>query len=136
MHPDRRYDLFAIGLMGFVTLLGLLLWPKLPSEMAIHWSGGAPDSFVAKPLAIFGLFAFGIGTVLFVRLAPPSLTNTPGGPNITVLFIGVVLAWVQSLALVWNLGYQFNMGLAVLPVLILAGLLVAYAYLGNSLQWT
>jgi uncharacterized membrane protein len=134
MHPDRRYDLIAAGLMGFVTLLGLWFWPELPPKMAIHWSGGAPDSFVSKSLAIFGLPAFGIGTVLFVRLAPPSLTNTPGGPNITVLFIGVVLAWVQSLALLWNLGYQFNMGLAILPVLILAGLLVTYAYLGNPLQ--
>lgn len=134
MDPDRRYDLFAVGLIGTVTLFGLFLWPELPSKMAIHWSGGTPDSFVSKSLAIFGLFAFGIGTVIFVRIAPPSLTNTPGGPNITVLFIGVVLTWVQSLVLVWNLGYKFNMGLAVLPVLVLAGLLAVYAHLGNPLH--
>lgn len=133
MHPDRRYDLIAVGLMGSVTLLFWYFWPELPADMAIHWSGKTPDSFVSKPIAVFGLLAFGIGTVAFVRLAPPSLRNTD--PNITVLFIGVVFAWAHGLVLVWNLGYQLNMALAVLSILILVGLFVAYAYLDSPTQW-
>ena len=132
MHPDRRYDFFAVALISFVTLLALLFWPELPSKMAIHWSGGTPDSFVSKALAVFGLWAIGIGTVIFVRLAPPSLRNAD--PNLTVLFIGGVFAWAQGLVLVWNLGYRFNMVLAVLPILILAGLFVVSTYLGNPFQ--
>ena len=128
MQTDRQYDLFAVGVMCLTTLIAILFWPELPSKMAIHWSGGTPNNVVAKPLAVFGLLALGIGTVLFVRLAPPSITSTPGGPNLTVLFLGVVIAWVQGIVIVWNLGYQFNIGLAVLPVLILTGLLLAYAY--------
>lgn len=130
MHSNRRYDLFAIGLMSLVTLVSLLFWSELPAEMAIHWSGGGPDSVVSKPLAVFGLLAIGIGTVGFVRLAPPSLRNAD--PNTTILFIGGVFAWAQGLVLVWNLGYRFNMILAVLPILVLAGLFVVYSRLGNS----
>lgn len=131
MHPHRKYDLLAVGLMSAVTLAALLFWAELPSQMAIHWSAGGADSFVSKPVAVFGLLALGVGTVVFVRLAPSSLRNTD--PNATVLFVGVVLAWAQGLVLVWNLGYQVNMLLAVIPILILAGLFVVYSYLGNPL---
>jgi len=128
MQSNRRYDSFAIGLMGLVTLVSLAFWTELPADMAIHWSGGAPDNVVSKPLAVFGLLALGIGTVVFVRLAPPSLRNAD--PNTTILFIGGVFAWAQGLVLVWNLGYRFNMGLAVLPILILAAVFVVYTRLG------
>jgi uncharacterized membrane protein len=129
--PSRRIDLVAVGLMVAVTLVGLVLWSDLPAEIAIHWSGGSPDTYVAKPLAILGLFAFGVGTVAFVRIAPEWATNTSGGDDIGVLFLGVVFAWVQGVVLVWNLGYRFDVGLAIVPVVVLAGLLVAYAYVGT-----
>lgn len=129
MNPARRIDLIAVGLMATGLLLGLVYWAELPSRLAIHWSGGSPDTVVSKPLAIFGLFAFGVGVVAFTRLAPSSLTNTPGGENATVLFVGAVFAWAQGIVVVWNLGIRFDVGLAVLPVLILAGILVVYSYL-------
>lgn len=129
MRSNRWYDFFAIGVMSLVTLVAVVFWTELPAEMAIHWSGASPDSYVSKPLAVFGLYAFGIGTVVFVRLAPPSLRNAD--PNTTILFIGGVFAWAQGLVLVWNLGYTFNIGLAVLPILLLAGLFVVYSRVGN-----
>ena len=132
MHPNRRYDLFAIGLIGLATGVGIFLWPTLPSKMVIHWSGGAADTVVTKPLAVLGLPAFGIGTIGFVRLAPRSITNTPGGVNATVVFLGLVFAWLQGLVYVWNLGYHFNVGLAILPIVLLAGLLVMISYVSRS----
>lgn len=131
MDRERRVDLAAVGLMAAVTAAGLLAWPDLPSRVAIHWSGGSPDTYVSKPVGILGLFAFGVGVVAFVRLAPSRLTNTPGGPGLSILFVGVVFAWAQATVLLWNLGYRFDVGLATVPILVLAGLLVAYAYLGN-----
>ena len=121
-------------MIAAATVAGLLVWGDLPSQLAIHWSGGAPDTFVSKPLAIIGLFAFGMGMVAFTRLAPEWMTNTPGGENASMLFLGVVFAWVQGTVVVWNLGYRFDIGLAVLPVLLLAGGLVAHSRLGTSLR--
>ncbi|MFB6152908.1 MAG: DUF1648 domain-containing protein [Halodesulfurarchaeum sp.] len=134
MHPDRRFDLLAGGLMAIPLLAGFALWTELPARVAIHWSASGPDTFVAKPVAIVGLFLFGLGTIAFVRLAPHSMTNTPGGKNVTVLFLGVVFAWVHGMVVVWNLGYHFSVSLAVFPVLILAGGLVVYAMWGGSIR--
>lgn len=127
MYTARRADAVAVGLLAAAALAGVALWPSLPDQMAIHWSGGRPDSFVAKPVAVLAVPALGVATVAFARLAPDSLTSTPGGVGPTVLFVGVVLAWVQGVVYAWNLGYRFDVSLAVAPVLVGAGLLVAYA---------
>ncbi len=128
MHRARQVDAIALGLAAVPLIGALLVWPHLPAEMAIHWQGGSPDTFVSKPLATGGLFAFAVGTIAFVRLAPDSLTNTPGGETPTVLFLGFVFGWAQGIVLVWNLGVRFSVGLAVLPILVLAAVLVAYSY--------
>ena len=123
----RSIDIVAVGTMALPLVAAALLWGSLPAEMAIHWSGGAPDTVVSKPLATVGLFAFGAATVAFVRVAPDSVTSTPGGTTLSVLFLGVTFGWVQTTVLVWNLGYRFDVGLALVPILATAGLLVAYA---------
>jgi uncharacterized membrane protein len=128
MAPARRFDLLAVALLAIPAVAALLVWDALPAEMAIHWNAaGVPDNTAAKPLATFGLPLFGVATVAVVRLVPDSLTSTPGGETVTVLFVGVVFAWVETLVLVWNLGYRFNVTLATLPVLVLAAGLVWYA---------
>lgn len=132
MHSARRADLVALALLALAALAGLLLWPSLPETMVIHWNGGTPNSAVAKPLAVLGLPAVGVAGVAFVRFAPATMTNTPGGENAAVVFLGVVVAYVEGVVLAWNLGWRFDVGLAVLPLLVLAGVLVAYSLLGGQ----
>lgn len=123
----RRIDWFAVGLLAASSLVGLALWPELPEQMAIHWgSGGSPDDYLAKPLAVVGLPAFGVATIAFTRLAPDSLKNTPGGEDLAVLFVGGVFAVLQGTIYAWNLGYRFDIWLVVAPILVAAGLLVWY----------
>jgi|AntRauMinimDraft_3_1070383.scaffolds.fasta_scaffold02527_4 uncharacterized membrane protein len=124
----RTVDAIAVGLMTLPLIASLALWSQLPAEMAIHWSGSTPNNFASKPVATFGLFAFGVALVAAIRILPDSMTSTPGGPTPSILFLGVVLAWVQSTVLVWNLGYQFNVTVSVIPIVILAALLVVYSY--------
>lgn len=126
MYQARRADLIAVGLIAAGVLAGVLAWPSLPDQVAIHWNGGSPDSYVAKPVAVLGIPAFGAATVAFTRVAPDSLTNTPAGGDATVLFLGVVFAWVEGIVVLWNLGWHFSVEVAIAPVLLLAGLLVAY----------
>jgi len=126
--PSKRsIDALAVGTMALPLVAAVLLWGSLPAEMAVHWSGGTPDTVASKPFATVGLFAFGVATVAFVRIAPDSVTNTPGGTTLSVLFLGVTFGWVQTMVLVWNLGYRFDVTLALLPILAVAALLVAYA---------
>ena len=125
--PACRFDLLAVALLAIPAVAALLVSDSLPAEMAVHWNAaGTPDNAVAKPLATFGLPLFGIATVVAVRLLPDSLTSTPGGETPAILFVGVVFAWVETLVLVWNRGYRFNVTLATLPVLVLAAGVVWY----------
>jgi len=127
MLPEGRFDLLAVRLLLLPAVGALLVWDALPAEMAIHWNAaGTPDNAVAKPLATLGLPLFGVATVVAVRLLPDSLTNTPGGDTVSILVVGVVFAWVETLVLVWDLGYRFNVTLATLPVVVLAAGLVWY----------
>lgn len=128
MSPKRRVDLFAVAVMAIPAVAAVVVWDTLPAEMAIHWNAaGTPDNAVAKPLATFGLPLFGAATVAFVRLLPDSQTSTSGGETVSILFVAVVFAWVQTLVLAWNLGYRFDVVLATLPVLVGAAGLVWYA---------
>lgn len=134
MDPARRIDLLALLPMTVVALAGLLAWPDLPARMAIHWGpGGTPDTYVGKTLAVVGIFLFGVGTIAVTRLAPGWLTNTPGGQNLSVLIVGVVFAWVQGAVLIWNLGYHFPVGLAMVPLLVVVFGAVAVSAFG--LPW-
>ena len=123
---SRRIDGLAIGLATLPVLAALALWPALPAELAVHWSGGQPDTYVGKALGTVGLLALAAGTIAFVRLAPDRLTSTPGGEDLTVLFLGVTFAWAESVVLLWNLGHRFPVGWSVLPILVLAAGLVAF----------
>jgi hypothetical protein len=124
MSPARRYDLAAFGLLALPLLAGLVLWPQLPADLAVHWEGNTPDTFVSRPAAVFGLFALGAGTIALARLAPDAVTNTPGSTDAAVLFLGLVFAWVNGLVLVWNLGVRFDVVLGVLPVVALVAVLL------------
>ncbi|MFW6384498.1 MAG: DUF1648 domain-containing protein [Halodesulfurarchaeum sp.] len=123
-------DGIALGLATVPVLAAFFLWGQLPAELAVHWSGGQPDGYLPKPLGTVGLLALAAGAIGFLRLAPDRLTSTPGGEDLTVLFLGVVFGWVETIVLVWNLGFRFPVEWAVLPVLILtAGLVVLGTWL-------
>lgn len=132
---DRRVDAVAVGLLTVVAAAGLLLWPSLPERMAIHWGvGGAPDSYVSRPLATVGLPAFGTATVAFVRLSQRWTRTSRAEANVSVLALGVVVAWTGVLVLAWNLGYRFDPLVAVLPVVALA-LAAAVAVRSGRVGW-
>ncbi|MFB6132659.1 MAG: DUF1648 domain-containing protein [Halanaeroarchaeum sp.] len=126
MQLSRTSDGLAAVVIATPALVGVALWPALPAEMAIHWSGGSADSVVRKPVAVLGIPAFGLATVVATRLLPDSLTNTPGGEDVTVLLVGVVFAAAETLILLRNLGFAVNVWLIVGPVVALV-LLVALA---------
>jgi hypothetical protein len=130
VNHERRLDLFALALVAAVTLVGVAVWPRLPTRLAIHWQGATPDGYAAKPVALFGTTLLGLGAIAAVRLAPAWATSTPGGENLTVLIVGLTISWAQAVIVVWNLGYRFDVTLAVLPLFAAVGLLVV---VGNRL---
>lgn len=128
--PRRRADLLAYAAIGLAVLGGLLLWPRLPAEMTIHFDASStPDDFVAKPLGVLLSPTIGAAAILLVRRGG-ELGSGPTHPAVedaAVGFVGVVVAYVNGLVLAWNVGFRFDVTVSVLPVVGLAVVLVVYA---------
>lgn len=129
LSPNRA-DWVAYTAIGLVVVAGLALWPRLPTEMAIHFgTGGAPDDFVGRPVGVLLTPTIGVAVVLLIRrgrgLSGPA--PSPALEDASVVVAGVVVAYVQGLILAWNVGVEFDVTVAVLPVLALAGVLTLYA---------
>lgn len=121
----RRYDALSVAVLVGVAVLGVLLLPSLPDRFAIHFgTSGAPDSFTAPLVGVFLLPVVGIGTLAFVR-GISAAAGTEDVPPAFGLLLSSFLAYVQAVVLAWNLGYPVDVGVAVLPgvlVLLVAGL--------------
>lgn len=126
---SRAPDLLAVGLLAGSALAGVVLWPRLPAEMAIHFdAGGEPDTFVARPIAVLLGPAIGVVAVGIVRLSTRlDPTVDPRALAATVAFVGAVVAYVQGLLLAYNLGHGVSIPVALVPVLVAAGALTLYA---------
>ena len=128
--PLNRADAVAYAAIGLAVLGGVVLWPRLPAEMAIHFDASStPDSFVSKPVGVLLTPTVGVAAILLVRRGG-ELGGGPTHPAVedaTVGFLGVVVAYVHGLVLAWNVGLRFDVTVSVLPVVGLAVALLVYA---------
>jgi uncharacterized membrane protein len=126
----RPSDAVALALLVVAAVAGVAVWPSLPAEMAIHFdASGTPDNFVSKPVAVFLTPAIGLGTVVFMRAvahADPSADQRT--LSAAVVFVSGIIAYVHGLVLTYNLGYDYDMTIALVPVFLATAALVGYAF--------
>ena len=123
-----RSDSLALGISALASLFGIALWPQLPAEVAVHFSGsGTPDNYVPKAVGVALLPAIMLATLLVLNVStavdPPS--NPQTGPVITVAttaFLGAVHVAV----LAWNAGYPVPLDGLLVGSLVFGALLVGY----------
>ncbi|WP_276249574.1 DUF1648 domain-containing protein [Haloarcula rara] len=123
-----RSDSLAAGITILAALFGIALWPRLPAEVAIHFSAtGTPNDYVPKAIGVALLPAIMLITQLVLTVGtavdPPSHPQT--GPAITVATTGF-LALVHVLVLAWNAGYSVPLEGLLVASLVFAALLVGY----------
>lgn len=124
-----RSGLLSGGLIALTVLVSVALWPRLPAEVAIHFSvSGTPDNYVAKPVGVALLPVVMVLTLVFmqwvVRHDPPADPQVPA--VVTVATMGF-LATLQVLVLGWNLGYPVPFDIVLVGSLIWAAVLCGYA---------
>ena len=94
-------------------LVGILLWNKLPDEIATHFDGnGVADGWSSKPFAIFGLPLFILAVHLICAIATCA---DPKNQRISdkilklILWICPAVSWIGQIAIYgYALGYKFN----------------------------
>ena len=148
----RTTTIVVFVLIAVATLAGLLLWNRLPDQMASHWNvQDQVDGYVSKFWGVFLLPLITLGLCLLF-LAIPAID--PLKANIALfrpafnLFIVLIVAfmlYVHGLSLAWNLGYTgFKMSGAMLPAIgllfVFIGFMMRQArrnfFIGIRTPWT
>jgi uncharacterized membrane protein len=141
VHLDRR-DTIGLAIVAITIVVSALAYPSLPDQLAIHFgAGGQPDNFLATPLALALIPAIALGIVVLFKILPwldPLGENTAAFQQyydlVAVLTVGI-LAYVQGLILAWNLGYDFAIGQALVPVLAITYYVVGVVIENAEQNW-
>jgi len=133
----RTTLILSVILILAATLGGLLLWNRLPDQMASHWNES--DQVDGTMPKFWGVFLMPLVTtgMLALFLVIPSID--PLKANIAQFretfntFIALIIAfmlYMHGLTLAWGLGYQnFKMSMAMLPFI---GIL--FIFIGNLMR--
>jgi len=130
MRLQSRADRLSLGIVVFVTPVGLALVPQPPADVAVHFSAsGTPDNYVPQFVAVLSVPVVTVATIAVLRGAarfdPPS---DPHSIDALVLGVTVLFGAVHLLVVGWNLGYRAPMSVvavgAVISTVALAGYVV------------
>lgn len=143
--------LVMIMIIG-ATIAGLLLWNRLPEQMASHWNiNDQVDGYISKfwgvfmvPLITLGMF----GLFLVIPSIDPLKANIAQfrkAFNLFIVLIVTFMLYTYGLTLAWNLGYtDFKMSTSMSPAIgllfIFIGFMLRQAkrnfFIGIRTPWT
>ncbi|WP_157972591.1 DUF1648 domain-containing protein [Saliphagus sp. LR7] len=132
----RRADRIGLGIIGGVTVVGLVLVPRLPAEVAIHFTaGGTPDNYVPRLVAVFSVPGIALATILLIRgaarLDPPT---DPRSIDAVIIGMASMLSAIYLLVLAWNLGYTVSMSLVAAGTVLCTIVLASYVVLRETAE--
>lgn len=144
--------LLSLVLILGVILAGVLLWNKLPDQMASHWNEqDQVDGYMGKFWGTFMVPAMCLGlTLLFlaIPLIDPLKANIAkfrGVFNLFIVLFLVFMVYIHALTLIWNLGHtNFRLSIMMLPAMgllfIFMGIMLKNAkrnyFIGIRTPWT
>jgi immunity protein, SdpI family len=148
----RTTTIVVLMMIAAATLAGLLLWNRLPDQIASHWNvNDQVDGYLSKFWGVFLLPLISLAMFLLFRVIPsidPLKANIAQFREVFNLFIILLvgfMVYLYGLTLAWNLGYNnFKMSGAMLPAIgllfIFIGFLMRQAkrnfFIGIRTPWT
>lgn len=124
-----RFDIGSLVLIALTTAIGLLLWPRLPAQVAIHFSAdGTPGNFVSRTAAVVGMPVVMVATGAVLKAAarfdPPE--NPPAFDGIVCSTMALLL-FVQLYTLGTGLGYQIPIAVVIFTTALWTVFVVGYS---------
>mgnify|MGYP003477413722 CR=1 FL=1 len=124
------------------TLAGLLLWNRLPDQMASHWNvNDQVDGYTSKFWGVFLLPLITLAMLVLFLVVPsidPLKANIAQFREAFNLFIVLIVAfmlYIYGLSLAWNLGYtDFEMSRAMLPAMGLLFIFVGFINISDEMR--
>ncbi len=147
----RKSEWFLLALVAVSFALGAWAYPQLPPIIASHWdAAGNVNGFMPR---FWGVFLFPIVFLIVAVLFFIIPHIDPRKDNIArfrkyfdyfIIGLGVIMLYIYCLTLAWNMGYLFDLGLAIMPplaaIVYLAGALMSHTeqnfMIGIRTPWT
>ena len=148
----RTTTIVVLIMIAAATLAGLLLWNRLPDEMASHWNvNDEVDGYMPKVWGVFMLPLITLAMFLLFLVVPSidplkaNIAQFRGAFNLFIVLVVGFMIYLYGLTLAWSLGYDnFRMSGAMLPAIgllfIFIGFLLRQAkrnfFIGIRTPWT
>ncbi|MFH1471030.1 MAG: SdpI family protein [Candidatus Micrarchaeota archaeon] len=132
----RKYEVAVLASIALLFLIGAYIYPAMPEEVASHWNAqGQANDYMPK---FWGVFFVPLLSVFLaaIFLAIPRID--PLKKNIEqfrdeyekfILIFFVFFIYVYLLTISWNLGYKFDMMVAINP-----GLAAIFFFSGSLME--
>jgi uncharacterized membrane protein len=148
----RTTTVIVLILILTAAVAGLLLWNRLPDQMASHWNvNDQVDGYMPKIWGVFMVPLMTLGLFLLFLVIPsidPLKANIAQFREAFNLFIVLMVAfmlYIHALTLAWNLGYTgFKMSTSMLPAMGLLFIFIGFMlrkakrnfFIGIRTPWT
>jgi uncharacterized membrane protein len=148
----RTTTIVVLLMIVAATIVGVVLWNRLPDLMASHWGpNDEVNGYISKFWGVFLMPLITLGMFLLFLLIPnidPLKANIAQFRDVFNLFIALIVAfmvYLYFLTLRWNLGYtDFAMSKAMLPAMGILFFFVGYMlrkakrnfFIGIRTPWT
>ncbi len=148
----RTTTIVVLLMLLAATVAGLLLWNRLPDQMASHWNvNDQVNGYMPKFWGVFMLPLITLamlGLFLVVPAIDPLKANIAQFREVFNLFIVLIVAfmiYIHGLTLAWSLGYtNFKMSGAMLPAMGLLFIFIGFMlrkakrnfFIGIRTPWT
>jgi uncharacterized membrane protein len=148
----RTTTIIVLVLIVAATVAGLLLWNRLPDQMASHWNiNDQVDGYMTKTWGVFMMPLVTLGMFVLFLVVPsidPLKANIAKFREAFNLFIVLIVAfmlYIHALTLSWSLGNtDFKMSTSMLPAMGLLFIFVGFMlrkakrnfFIGIRTPWT
>ena len=148
----RTTTIIVLIMIAAATLAGLLLWNRLPDQMASHWNvNDQVDGYLPKFWGVFLLPLITLGLFVLFRIVPAidpmkaNIAQFQEAFNLFIVLMAGFMLYLYGLTLAWSLGYtNFRMSGAMLPAIgllfIFIGFMMRQArrnfFIGIRTPWT
>ncbi|HLO31680.1 MAG TPA: SdpI family protein [Anaerolineales bacterium] len=148
----RTTTIVVLLLLLAAILAGLLLWNRLPEQMASHWGvNDQVNGYISRFWGVFLLPLITLGMLVLFLVVPSidplkaNIAQFRKAFNVFIVLIVAFMLYLYGLTLAWNLGYtSFKMSGAMLPAIgllfIFIGFMLRQAkrnfFIGIRTPWT
>ena len=148
----RTTTILVLIMISGATIAGLLLWNRLPDQMASHWNmNDQVDGYISKIWGVFMVPLITLGMFVLFLVIPSidplkaNIAQFREAFNLFIVLMVVFMLYVYGLTLAWNLGYtNFKISTSMLPAIgllfIFIGFMLRQAkrnfFIGIRTPWT